>query len=149
VPDVLVASSWSFPLFVHIFGAMILVGGLLTAAAALALARDDATVLRLGYRSLLLVALPGFVLMRIGAEWTASREGWRDVDDQPAWLGIGYITSDVGGLLLAISLILGGVGLRRLRGGGGTGPLKATLALSLLMLAAYVVAIWAMGAKPV
>ncbi|HEY7730742.1 MAG TPA: hypothetical protein VH950_07555 [Gaiellaceae bacterium] len=148
MPDVLVASTWSFPLFLHIFGAMVLVGGLLVGAVALALGRSDDRVLRIGYRSLLLVALPGFVAMRVGAEWTASREGWHDVEDEPAWLGIGYITADAGALLLLVSLILGGIGLRRLRQGGGSGLLKATLALSLLMLAAYVVAIWAMGAKP-
>jgi hypothetical protein len=149
VPEVLVAATWSFPLFLHILGAMILVGGLVTGAAALALGRDDVRVLRLGYRCLLLVSLPGFVLMRVGAEWTASREGWHDVDDEPAWLRIGYITADAGGLLLAIALIVGGFGLRRLRRGGGTGLVKATMGLTLLMLAAYVVAIWAMGAKPV
>ena len=54
---------------------MILVGGMLTAASALAFARGDVAVLRLGYWSLLLVCLPAYVLMRIGAEWLYSKEG--------------------------------------------------------------------------
>jgi len=60
--------SWNFPLFLHVLGAMILVGGLLTGASALAYARGEARILRLGYWSLLAVSLPGWVLMRIGAQ---------------------------------------------------------------------------------
>ena len=71
--------SWNFPLFLHVLGAMILVGGLLTGAGALAFARGEARLLRLGYRSLLAVSLPGWVLMRIGAEWIYSKEGWDDL----------------------------------------------------------------------
>jgi hypothetical protein len=143
--------SWNFPLFVHVLGAMILVGGLVASASALAFARGEAKLLRLGYWSLLAVALPGWVLMRVGAEWIYTREGWDDLPkgvDDPGWLGIGAITADAGGLLLVISLIAGGVGISRLRGGKGSGLLKVTLLLSLVLLAAYVVAVWAMAGKP-
>jgi hypothetical protein len=140
--------DWNFPLFLHVLGAMVLVGGLMTGSAALALARGDARVLRLGYRSLLALALPGYVVMRVGAEWIADKEGLNDVDEPPAWIDVGYVTADLGAILLLVSLILGGVGVVRLRRGGGSGLLKATLAISLLLLAAYVVAVWAMGAKP-
>jgi len=142
--------SWNFPLFVHILGAMILVGGLVTAAGALAWARGDAASLRLGYRSLLAVAFPGWIVMRIGAEWIYSKEGWDELPDsaQPAWLGIGYLLADAGGLILLISLIVGGVGVYRMREGKGSGLLKTTLILSLILLAAYVVAVWAMSGKP-
>ena len=64
--------SWNFPLLVHVLGAMILVGGRLTGASALAFARGDARFLRLGYWALLLVALPGYIVMRIGAQWIYS-----------------------------------------------------------------------------
>ena len=141
-------TDWNFPLFVHVLGAMLLVGGLLTAASALAFARGDARFLRLGYWTLLAVALPGFVVMRIGAQWIYSKEGWDDVDEEPAWLGIGWITADLGGLILLVSLIVGGIGVYRLRTDKGTGLLKATLVLSLVLLAAYVVAVWAMAGKP-
>jgi len=89
--------------------------------------------------------------MRIGAGWIYSREHWDDLPegvDDPTWLGIGYLTADLGGLILLVSLIAGGVGVYRLREGKGSGLLKVTLALSLVLLAAYVVAVWAMAGKP-
>jgi hypothetical protein len=136
-------------LFVHVLGAMILVGGLVTAGTALAVGWRDTgvTALRLGYFSLLAVALPGYVLMRIGAQWTESESNFPD-DFEPTWLGIGYITADAGAVLLLIALIVGAMGVRRLRSGGGAGLLKATTVITLLLLAAYVVAVWAMSGKP-
>jgi hypothetical protein len=143
-------TDWNFPLFLHVLGAMVLVGGLLTCASTLAFARGDAKQLRLGFWSLVALSLPGWILMRIGAEWIYSREGWDDVPDdlQPDWLGIGYVIADGGGALLLISLVLGGVGMYRLREGKGGGLLKATLVLSVVMLAGYLVAVWAMAGKP-
>jgi hypothetical protein len=143
--------SQNFPLFVHIAGATILVGGLLTAATILALARGDARSLRLGYWTLLAVSFPGWIIMRIGAQWIYSEQGWDDLPDEfeePAWLGIGYFAADLGGLILLVSLIVGGIGVYRLRAGKGSGLLRATMILSLILLAAYVVAAWAMAGKP-
>jgi hypothetical protein len=141
--------AWDFPLFLHVLGAMILVGGLLTGAACLALARGDAKFLRLGYRSLLAVALPGWLLMRIAAEWIASKEGWTaEGVPTPTWLGIGFVLADAGGLILLVSLITGGIGVRRLRAGQGSALLRSTLVLSVVLLGAYVVAVWAMSGKP-
>jgi hypothetical protein len=142
--------SWNFPLFLHVLGAMILIGGLVAGASALAFARGEARLLRLGYWSLLAVSLPGWVLMRIGAQWIYSKEGWDDVPDKfrPGWLDIGVIIGDLGGLILLVSLLAGGVGVYRLREGKGSGLLKVTLVLSLVLLAAYVVAVWAMAGKP-
>ena len=140
--------GWNVPLFLHVFGAMILVGGLLTGASALAFARGEVKALRLGYWSLLAVSVPGWALMRVGADWIYSREGWDDVPDEPSWLVTGAIIGDAGGLILLVSLVVGGVGLYRLREGKGSGLLRATLVLSLILLAAYVVAVWAMAGKP-
>jgi hypothetical protein len=140
--------SISIPLFIHILGAMVLIGGLLVAASSVLAARGDARLLRLGYMGLLAVALPGYIVMRIGAEWTASKEHLTDLPDDPTWLGIGYATADIGGLLLLIALILGGIGMRRSRKGGGGGLLKASSVLATLLVAVYVVSVWAMGAKP-
>jgi hypothetical protein len=145
------ADSQNFPLFVHILGATILVGGLLSAASIMALARGDARSLRLGYWTLLAVALPGWIIMRIGAQWIYSEQGWDDLPDdfeEPAWLGIGYFAADLGGLILLVSLVVGGIGVYRLRADKGSGLLRATMILSLILLAAYVVAAWAMAGKP-
>jgi hypothetical protein len=141
--------SWNFPLFLHVLGAMILVGATLTGASTLAFARGDTRMLRLGYWSLLAVGLPGYVLMRIGAEWTASKEGFNDEGvSAPTWLDTGYFIADLGLLVFLIALIVGGVGVYRLRTGKGAGLLKGTMVLSLLLLAAFIVAIWAMAGKP-
>jgi hypothetical protein len=142
--------EWNFPLLVHIVGAMILVGGLLAGASILGFARGDLRSLRLGYWTLLAVALPGLILMRVGAGWIYSK--YEDVlqegSDDPTWISIGMITADAGGLLFLISLAVGGFGIYRLRGGKGAGLLKATMVLSVVLLAAYVVTVWAMAGKP-
>ena len=141
--------SWNWALLVHVGGALILVGGLITAGGAMALARRDATgaLARLSYLTLAAVALPGFIVMRAGAQWIYDEEGFTG-DGDPGWIAIGFGTSDVGGLLLLISLVLGGVGLRRSRRGGGEGLLRASGVISLVLLALYVVAVWAMAGKP-
>ena len=88
--------DWNFPLLLHVLGASILVGALITALTAQLLAwksRSPADVLpyaRLSVlRTLLFVAIPGWFLMRIAGEWVASK-GWDDVEPEPAWLGIGW-----------------------------------------------------------
>jgi hypothetical protein len=58
------------------------------------------------------------------------------------------VVAEVGGMLLLASLVLGGMGVYRLRQGKGARLLKATMALSFVLLVSYVVAVWAMTAKP-
>jgi hypothetical protein len=144
--------DWDFPLLVHVVGAGLLVGGLVAAVTALLLGwrRDSAFYSRLGFWSLLLVAFPAWWIMRIGAEWIYSKEGFDDRDEEPAWLGIGYITAELGGLLLLISIILTGIGMRRLRRADAEKSVLVQIGgvLATLILLAYVVAMWAMTAKP-
>ena len=45
-------------------------------------------------------------------------------------------------------MILSGIGLRKLRGGGGLGLGRAVGVIALILVAAYVVAVWAMAGKP-
>ena len=69
-------------------------------------------------------------------------------DNEPGWVGIGYGTADLGGILILIATILTGVGVRKLRGGGGGGLAKAATVLASLVVVLYVIAIWAMTTKP-
>jgi hypothetical protein len=137
-------------LFTHVLGAMILVGGLLAGASVITFARGDARLLRLGYWTLLAVALPGYVVMRIGAQWIYSKQGWDDVPDEssPAWISIGFIVADLGALLVLIALIVGGIGVRRLRSEKGAGLVRAAMVIAWIVLAAALVAVWAMSGKP-
>jgi hypothetical protein len=140
--------SWNLPLLLHVAGAMLLVGALVTVLAALLAARrgDAAVLTRLAYRTLLFAALPAFVLMRVGAELIASKE---DIPDDPAWIGIGYGVSDGGLVLMIIATVLAGLGARRVqRHGGLGGSMTVATALTVLSVVAYVVAIWAMTTKP-
>jgi hypothetical protein len=141
--------DWNLPLLLHVLGAMLLVGGLVAAVTALYLGwrRDAAPFTRLGFRTLLLVAFPAWWLMRIPGEWIASKEDFGDED--PAWLGIGYMTGEGGGLLLLISIILTGIGARRAgRDGSPSTYARVGTVLATIVLAAYVVTVWAMSAKP-
>ena len=146
------AHSWDLAVFVHVLGAMTLVGGLVTAAAAGIVGwRDPGGALRrFSALTLFAVALPGWIVMRAGAEWAYSKEGWDKVPDkfQPTWLGIGYFTADIGGIILLIALVLGGIGIRRMRSGGGAGLLRASTAIAAILIVVYAVSVWAMGGKP-
>ena len=144
--------SVDLAVFVHVLGAMTLVGGLVTAAAVGIIGwRDSGGALRrFSALTLFAVALPGWIVMRAGAEWVYSKEGWDKVPSkfQPTWLGIGFFTADVGGIILLIALVLGGIGIRRMRTGDGTGLLRASTVLAALLIVVYAVSVWAMGGKP-
>ena len=133
--------DWNLPLFVHILGAMTLVGALALVLVALA-GRD----LRLGYRSLLLGVLPGWIVMRGAAEWIAEKEKVNDLDPVPSWVDVGYSVSDPMLLLIIIATVCAGLAARRQQRGGA---LRGTaLVLTAIMLVAAFVAIWAMSSKP-
>jgi hypothetical protein len=145
-------SDWEWPLFVHVLGAMLLVGALLAAVFVQLRGwkrrEGTASVEGLAFRILLLGALPAFILMRIGAEWVASREGWSDVKNTPSWLDIGYITSDFGGVLVLVAIVLSGIAARRARAGGGVTLERISAVLATVVLVVYIVTIWAMTTKP-
>ena len=145
-------NDWNLPLLTHVAGAMLLVGGLVAVAAMLLRASSNgepserALLGRFGFRTLLVVVLPSFVLMRAGAEWIASKEG----RPESTWIGIGYTVADLGFLVMIVAIVVAGLAVRRQRKGmAGPGALgRIATGLTLLLLAAYVVAIWAMTAKP-
>jgi hypothetical protein len=138
--------SFGFPLFLHVFGAMVLVGATAAAVTAgLVAARSPAPdrLRLLAARVLFLGSLPAYIVMRVGAEWIHSKEFPDGIED-PGWVGVGYITADGGGILLVVALILAGWAVR---------ARKPRLSLAGTVLAgvalvAWLVAVWAMGAKP-
>ena len=145
--------DWNFALLLHVLGAMLLVGGLTGSVTALWVGwpGNSITLSRLGFRTLLFVAFPAWWLMRIAGQWIGSKEGLGEGDEDPAWLVIGYITAELGGLLILISIILIGIGVRRM--GRGEIPRPSLLVrigtvLVSIVLAAYIVAVWAMSTKP-
>jgi hypothetical protein len=142
--------SWNLPLFLHVGGAMVLVGALTVVAWTLVTGwrGDTAGYTQLAYRTLLYGAIPAFVVMRVAAQWIASKEHVDDSD--AAWLGIGFGASDGGLLFLIVSTILVGMAARRLRREDDPSPglRRVAAVLTLIPLAAYLVAIWAMTTKP-
>jgi hypothetical protein len=139
--------EWNLPLFVHVAGAMMLVAALLVVLVVTggALRRGDGTAVltRLAFRGLLIGVLPAYIVMRVGAEWIAAEQEWGD----PAWIGIGYITADLGLLLvIATTVVAWRAAKRGPDGPGGLG--RAVVILAGLLVVAYAVAIWAMTTKP-
>jgi uncharacterized cupredoxin-like copper-binding protein len=155
VPEVLAAirpGGQDFPVLLHIVGATIVFGALLASVGSLALARGQVRLLRVGYFSLLFVALPGWILMRLSGEWIYRKQGWNDLPGQlkdPTWLRIGFGVADWGGLLFLVALVVGGVAMLRMRRGeSGARLLTLTMAIAVVLAIGYVGAVWAMTGKP-
>ena len=150
--------DWNLALFLHVLGAMAATGALALALAYLTGAWGDrsAATLRAAFRALLYGAIPGYIVMRGGAEWIYVKEHLDDLETDPDWIGIGYGVADIGLLLLIIATIVSGVASRRALaaaggegdGQAGNGAVRTTTILVSVVLVAYVVAIWAMTTKP-
>jgi hypothetical protein len=142
--------AWNLPLFVHMLGAMVFVAVLAAVVVVLvaSLRVDDrAPAIRFAFRTLLIGAIPAYIVMRVGAEWIADKENLADSD--ASWIGIGYGVADGGLLLLLVMAILAGLASRRARAGGQpTGLVRWTTALAAIVIVAYGVAVWAMATKP-
>jgi hypothetical protein len=94
-----------WPLFLHVLGAMVLFGCVLTATivAAVAWRKPELTFLRRAAFLSLVVGIPAYVVFRVGAQWIYSKEGWSGHND-PTWIGIGFGVSDVGLLILLVTI---------------------------------------------
>ena len=137
--------DWNLALFLHVLAAFVMVGALVTAAAYLFAARRDGSLelTRAGFRSLLIAALPAFIATRLSAQWLVSEEGFEDAE--LAWLDFGFITTDVGLLVLVGATVAAGLAVRRAEGVRGV-ALAAWLVAALI--AVYAVVIWMMATKP-
>ena len=134
----------NFPLFIHVLSAMVLFGAVVLAV--LSAAGGSQAGLRLAFRSLLIGAIPSWIVMRVSAQWIASEEGLLDEGvEAPAWVDIGFMTSEGSFLFLIAATVCAGIAARRGRGGG----LRiATVVLVGITILAYLVALWAMSTKP-
>jgi hypothetical protein len=141
--------DFNVPLLLHVVGAMILVGAVTAAVGTLLTpggGGDPAGLRRFAFRVLLIVGIPAYIVMRIGAEWLYDKE-FGDLPegvDEPGWVGVGYITADLGLLVLLVATACAGFASRRSSAGLG----KAAGILGAILLVGWVIAIWAMGAKP-
>lgn len=144
--------EWELPLFLHVLGAVLLAGGV--AAIAVLIVRsfrqepDRAALLRrLAFLTTLVAVWPSFLLMRLAGQWIADEEGFKG-DDDPGWVGIGYMVGDGGVLLLALTTIFGWLAWRRTRPDGGPPAAARVVAvLAPLYLLALGVAWFAMTTK--
>jgi hypothetical protein len=136
--------EWNFPLFLHVLSAMVLFGAVVLAA--VSVGGNSEAGLRLGFRSLLIGAIPAWIAMRLSAQWIASEENLLEEDvDAPAWVDIGFMTSEGSLVVLIAGTVCAAIAARRGRGGGLR---TATVVLVGITIVAYIVAIWAMSTKP-
>jgi len=138
--------SWNLPLFLHVLGATVLFGATATVAVvgfASRSRRDSAPLLfRIAWRTFLLGIIPSWILMRVTAQWILGKEY---EDNEPGWVGVGFIVSEGGGLLLIVLGILAWVASRR--NGAGKAAVAVPVLASVILIALGV-AWFAMSAKP-
>jgi hypothetical protein len=140
--------TWNLPLFLHVFGAIALTGGTGALAIAGFAGRRSTVHARLLSRVVLwtwlLVVVPAWILMRVDAEWILSKE-FPDEKDEPGWVGVGFIVSEAGAILLLVVGLLAWLWARR----NGTGRVGAAIPwLATIYVVALGVAMFAMTGKP-
>jgi hypothetical protein len=138
--------SWNLPLFLHVLGATLTFGATATVAL-LAFAGRPVGERALWLRGLtfwitLVVLVPAWVVMRVAGGWIDSKEFPKS---EPGWVGVGYIVSE-GGLVVIIipTLILAWLSRRKLE--SRTAAIVPWLAI--MYLVALGVAWFAMSGKP-
>ncbi len=91
------------------------------------------------------------VMFASARNWIYSKEGWDDLPeeaDEPTWIGIGWIVATA--RRTAAADLADPRRDRRAspRDGKGAGLLKAAMVIAWIVLAAALVAVWAMSGKP-
>jgi hypothetical protein len=100
--------AWNLPLFLHVLGATVLFGTVgVVAVAGFAIRRStnhQLLLARVAQRTYMLGVIPAYILMRVGAQWIDSKEFPNG--NEPGWVGVGFLVSDAGAILLIIVGIL-------------------------------------------
>jgi hypothetical protein len=134
--------AWNLPLFLHVLGATILFGTVATVAIAGFATRTYPDYVglftRVAQRTYLLGVIPAYILMRAAAQWIDNKEF--PGGNEPGWVGVGFLVSDAGAILLLVVGIL--LAVRRQK------VLLAVPLLTALYLLALAAAWIAMSGKP-
>jgi hypothetical protein len=100
--------AWNLPLFLHVLGATVLFGTVgVVAVAGFAIRRStnhQLLLARVAQRTYMLGVIPAYILMRVAAQWIDSKEFPNG--GEPGWVGVGFLVSDAGAILLIIVGIL-------------------------------------------
>jgi hypothetical protein len=131
-------------IFLHVLGATTLFGatGAVAVMGLVARPRTERLPLaRATFRTLLVLALPAWIVMLAFGTWAESKESYWS--DDAGWLGLGYGVADAGIVVLLASTGLAYWWTRRPSGWQGT----AVGILAAVYLVALAAAWWAMSAK--
>lgn len=103
----MIAEAFSWPLFLHVLGAMLLVGAVLSViiVACAGWRRPGAPALRRSaFWALLAVAVPAWVVTRVFAQLIYADEKSGFGGHDPAWVKIGFDVADGGLIVLLLAL---------------------------------------------
>jgi hypothetical protein len=140
--DLLRPDSWDLPLFLHVLGAIVLVGAVAATCTLGASSQRWPWLRRITLRTMLIVVIPAWLLMRLPGQWEDSRSS---IGDGKGWLDVGFIVSDAGVIFLIVTSICAWLGARR---PDRRWPGQMVAILAAVYLVALFVAMFAMSAKP-
>jgi hypothetical protein len=135
-----------WPLFLHVLGAMVLVGAVLVAVIVswVGWRRPGLPVLaRTAFWSLVAVGVPSYIVFRVAAQIIYSDEKDAFGGKDPTWIGIGLGVSE-GGLLVLLAAIGGAFWWRR---SGKQAAARTVAVLSSVYLVLLAIAWLAMSGK--
>jgi hypothetical protein len=95
-----------WPLFLHVLGAMVLVGAVLAAVITswVGWSRPDVPILRRATFWALVSGIPAFIVMRVFAQVIYSDEQDAFGGQDPTWIGVGYGVTEPGLLVLLAAI---------------------------------------------
>ena len=139
--------AWDLPLFLHVMGAMSLFGALasVTVLAWVGTRRPErATLAKAAFGTMLVLAVPSWLVMRGAGQWSHSKEGFSGAND-PNWIGVGFAVGDLG---LPVLLLATGFAFWWSRRPEGRWQPRTVAILTGLYIVALAFAWWVMTAKP-
>lgn len=139
--------SWDLPLFLHVLGAIVLFGATATVAIVGFAGRgrpERAPLLStVALRTFLFGIVPSFILMRVAAQWILGKE-YPD-GHEPGWVGVGFIVTEPGAVVLIVLGVL--TWMWRRRGAAGRAAVFVPWLASIYVVALGVAWV-AMSGKP-